>query len=104
MCRSEEGTTAFCCTQDELAIYTINTLLDNGIKVPEQVSVTGFGGNNLSNLYRPKLTTVKIPYYDIGAVAIRRILKEIKKEQDPNEEVIVLPVQILKRDSAIKLG
>lgn len=99
----KNGTTAFFCSQDELAIYTINALLDNGIKVPEQVSVTGFGGNNLSNLYRPKLTTVKIPYYDIGAVAIRRILKEIKKEQDPNEEVIVLPVQILKRDSAIKL-
>lgn len=99
----DEGTTAFFCTQDEIAIHTINTLLENGIKVPEDISVTGFGGNSLSTIYRPKLTTVQIPYYDIGAVAIRRILKEIKKEHDPNEEVIVLPVQILKRDSAKKI-
>src|SRR5699024_9494659 len=87
----KEGTTAFCCTQDELAIFTINTLVDNGYKVPEDISVTGFGGTALSGIYRPKLTTVKIPYYDIGAVAIRKILKEIKKETT-EEEAIVLPV------------
>lgn len=99
----KKGTTAFFCTQDEIAIHTINTLLENGIKVPEDISVSGFGGNSLSTIYRPKLTTIQIPYYDIGAVAIRRILKEIKKEHDPNEEVIVLPVQILKRDSTRKI-
>lgn len=98
----KEGTTAFCCTQDELAIFTINTLVDNGYKVPEDISVTGFGGTALSGIYRPKLTTVKIPYYDIGAVAIRKILKEIKKETT-EEEAIVLPVQILKRESTKKI-
>lgn len=98
----KDGTTAFCCTQDELAIFTINTLVDNGYKVPEDISVTGFGGTALSGIYRPKLTTVKIPYYDIGAVAIRKILKEIKKETT-EEEAIVLPVQILKRESTKKI-
>ena len=99
----KNGTTAIFCSQDELAVFTMNTLLDNGYKVPEDVSVTGFGGGSLSSIYRPKLTTVKIPYYDIGAVAIRRILKEIKKEDVSEEDAIVLPVQILKRDSAIKI-
>lgn len=97
----EDNVTAFFCSQDELAIYTINTLLDNGIKVPEEVSVTGFGGNKLTSIYRPKLTTVKIPFYDIGAVAIRTILKEIKNEEvkETKEEDIILPVQISKEDS-----
>lgn len=98
----KEGTTAFCCTQDELAIFTINTLIDNGYKVPDDISVTGFGGNALSGIYRPKLTTVKMPYYDIGAVAIRKILKEIKKEIS-EEDAVVLPVQILKRESTKKI-
>lgn len=99
----EEGITALFCSQDEVAIYVTNILLDNGIKVPEQVSVTGFGGNKLSSIYRPKITTVQIPYYDIGAVAIRKILKIIKNEDNEREESIVLPVQILKRESAKRI-
>ena len=99
----EEGVTAMICSQDELAIFVTNVLLDHGIKVPEDVSVTGFGGNKLSSIYRPKITTVQIPYYDIGAVAIRKILKIIKEEDKELEETIVLPVQILKRESAKRI-
>ncbi|RVU54030.1 LacI family DNA-binding transcriptional regulator [Anaerosphaera multitolerans] len=99
----ENGTTAFFCSQDEIAVYLINYLVDRGIKVPDDISVTGFGGTGITNIYRPKLTTVKIPYYDIGAVAIRKILKVINKEEGL-EERILLPVQILKRDSVKKLN
>ncbi|MDO5715464.1 MAG: LacI family DNA-binding transcriptional regulator [Tissierellia bacterium] len=99
----EKELTAIVTTQDEMAIHLMNLLFDEGIKVPEDLSITGFGGSRMSDIYRPKLTTVKIPYYDLGAVAIRRILKEIAKEkaQDPNE--VVLPAQILKRESVKEL-
>ncbi|WBW50220.1 LacI family DNA-binding transcriptional regulator [Peptoniphilus equinus] len=97
----KDGVTAFFTTQDEIAIHTINYLVDHGIKVPEDVSVTGFGGTAIGSIYRPKLTTVKISYYDIGAIAIRSILKIIEKSDD-NHEPVLLPVQLLKRDSAGK--
>ena len=101
----EKGTTALFCSQDEIAIHIINYLVDKGIKVPEDISVTGFGGTDITEIYRPKLTTVRISYYDIGAVAIRRILKRIEnKEKDEKVEVIKLPVQIVKRDSVKDLN
>lgn len=96
----EENITAIFTTYDTLAINLINVLYDNGIKVPEYVSVTGFGGGYLSSIYRPRLTTVKMPYYDIGAISIRQILKTISnKEKEIKGEGVLLPIRILERES-----
>jgi LacI family transcriptional regulator len=94
-------TAVFCC-QDEIAIGLINYLYDNNIKVPDDISVVGYGDISLASIYRPKLTTIKEPYYDIGAVAIRRILKEINGEAI-DERTLKLPVQLIKRESARKI-
>ncbi|MDO5041319.1 MAG: LacI family DNA-binding transcriptional regulator [Peptoniphilus sp.] len=99
-----DKTTALFCTQDEMAIHIINYLSDRGIKVPDDVSVTGFGGTDITDIYRPRLTTVKISYYDIGAVAIRRILKMIEKKSIDNDERVILPIGILKRDTVKDLN
>lgn len=95
------GVTAFVTTQDELGIHLQNALLDRGYKIPEDVSVTGYGATEMTELTRPKLTSVKVPYYDIGAVAIRKILKEIKKEE--SEDKVYLPARIVERDSVKKI-
>lgn len=96
----EENITAIFTTYDTLAINLINVLYDNGIKVPEDVSVTGFGGGYLSSIYRPRLTTVKMPYYDIGAISIRQILKTISnKEKEIKGDGVLLPIRILERES-----
>lgn len=96
----EENITAIFTTYDTLAINLINVLYDNGIKVQEDVSVTGFGGGYLSSIYRPRLTTVKMPYYDIGAISIRQILKTISnKEKEIKGEGVLLPIRILERES-----
>lgn len=97
----KSGVTAFVTTQDELGIHLQNALLDRGYKIPEDVSVTGYGATEMTELTRPKLTSVKVPYYDIGAVAIRRILKEIKKEE--SEDKVYLPARIVERDSVNKI-
>ncbi|WP_010247599.1 LacI family DNA-binding transcriptional regulator [Peptoniphilus rhinitidis] len=95
----KEKITAIFASYDTIAIHLINLLLDNNYKTPDDISVTGFGGSYISNIYRPKVTTVKIPYYDIGAVSIRKILKKIAKEDDNLAENVVLPSKILERES-----
>lgn len=97
----KSGVTAFVTTQDEVGIHLQNALLDRGYKIPEDVSVTGYGATEMTELTRPKLTSVKVPYYDIGAVAIRKILKEIKKEE--SEDKVYLPARIVERDSVKKI-
>lgn len=99
----ENDITAVFCSQDEIAIGLISYLYDNGIKVPDDVSFIGYGDINLASIYRPKLTTIREPYYDFGAVAIRRILKVIKGESI-EEQIINLPVQLMVRESVKKIN
>lgn len=94
--------TAVFCSNDEQAIGIMNYLYDNNIKVPDDISVIGFGDLNIASILRPTLTTVKEPYYDIGAVAIRRIIKELNNEKVEDAH-INLPFKIQRRDSCMKL-
>ena len=94
--------TAVFCSHDELAIGLMNYLYDNDIKVPEDISIAGYGDIKIASTYRPRLTSIKEPYYDIGAVAIRWIIKELKGEELEKNH-IKLPFQILKRESCAKL-
>ncbi|WP_296113559.1 LacI family DNA-binding transcriptional regulator [uncultured Anaerococcus sp.] len=91
---------AVACVNDEIAIGFMNYCVDHGIKVPDDLSVVGFGDNRIASVYRPKLTTVSIPYYDIGAIAIRALIKRIKKEGDILDEDWIIDAQINKRESS----
>ncbi len=92
---------AICCASDELAIGVMNYCHDQGLRVPEDLSIAGMGDIEMASHIRPRLTTISIPYYDIGAVAIRRIVKALKEEEQ-TEADIKLPFQIHKRESCKK--
>jgi LacI family transcriptional regulator len=94
--------TAIFATTDVMAIGAINCLVDNEYKVPEDVSVVGFNDIKLASIYRPKLTTIKQPIYDIGAVAIRVIIKKIKGEEI-EDNIFILPHELIERDSCRRI-
>ena len=85
-------------TGDEAAVGAINAIFDAGYNVPEDISVAGFNDTKLAKIYRPKLTTVYQPLFDMGAVAIRAIIKLINGEV-VEEKHIELPYQIMERES-----
>ena len=97
----KDNITAVACVNDEIAIGFMNYCLDHGIKVPDDLSVVGFGDNKIASIYRPKLTTVSIPYYDIGAISIRALIKRIKHEAEILEDDWIIDAQISKRESTI---
>ena len=85
-------------TGDEAAIGAINALNDRGYSVPDDVSVAGFSDVKIARIYRPKLTTLHQPLYDIGAVAIRMVIKLINNES-LDEKKVELPYRIIERES-----
>ena len=87
------------CVNDEVAIGFMNYCVDNGIDVPDDLSVTGFGDSNIASIYRPKVSTVSIPYYDIGAISIRALIKRIKEEEDILEDDWIIDGQVIARES-----
>ncbi len=100
--KEEKGLTAVFCCQDELAIGLMNYLYDNGIRVPNDISVSGYGDISVASILRPTLTTIKEPYYDLGAISIRKMLKKLIGEPI-DEDQIVLPIRLIKRESCKKI-
>jgi len=90
--------TAVVCSSDEIAIGIMNSFTDNGIKVPDDVSVVGYGNIREGKFVRPQLTTIGEPYYDVGAVGMRMLIKTIKGDRT-QQGSMELPFTIEKRNS-----
>ena len=88
-------------TGDEAAVGAMNAVFDKGYSVPNDISVAGFNDVKIARMYRPKLTTVHQPLYDMGAVAIRMVIKMINGEEI-EEKKVELPHRIEERESVIK--
>lgn len=70
--------TAVFCATDRIAIGAMHDLIENGLRIPDDVSVFGFDGIDMSTLIRPKLSTVKYSASEIGMVAARNLIKQIR--------------------------
>ena len=89
-------------TSDYLAADAINFFHDQGIRVPEDISVYGFDDNIFAVAVRPKLTTVKQDIIQKALYAVKQILALIRKE-NVKENRISLPVSLVIRDSVRNL-
>ncbi len=70
MIDEDSGATALIAANDLVAIGTASTLLDQGVKIPENISVVGFGNTLTAEHFRVPLTTVSQPKYRRGTAAI----------------------------------
>ena len=63
------------CTNDEMATALCGRLIANGIKVPEQIAITGYDGNFDSFFNSPPITTVAGRDYQLGSTAAKRMMQ-----------------------------
>lgn len=94
--------TAIICTNDQMAIGAYQAIMEAGLRVPDDISVIGFDGIEITRYMSPALTTVYQPVYDIGHTAGNFILEAIKnpKEKIPNR---IFPTKLLIRNSVKRL-
>src|SRR5262249_2807130 len=62
------------CLNDRVAMGVYQALAEAGLRVPGDVSVVSFDGSELAGWLRPKLTSVEIPYADLGALAVHTLM------------------------------
>ncbi|MDH6363339.1 LacI family transcriptional regulator [Enterococcus sp. PF1-24] len=95
------GATAAFVTDDELAVGILDGMLDAGVKVPEDFEIITSNNSLLTDVVRPRLTSITQPLYDIGAVAMRLLTKMMNKE-DIEEKTVILPYGIDTKGSTKK--
>lgn len=91
--------TALVCANDDLALAALVALTRLGIRVPEEMSVTGF--DNIEDAYHstPPLTTINVAKEALGKRAVETLLARIQKPVQPYGKFLMAGEMIL-RDSA----
>lgn len=89
---------ALVCGTDQTAFGVIRLLEEAGVRVPDDVIVTGFDGILAGRLMEPQLTTVRQPMEDMGREAARMLLSR-NGEPWEKAERRVFPVRLIVRGS-----
>jgi LacI family transcriptional regulator len=94
--------TAIFAANDAIAIGALRYYTDQGLKIPEDLSIVGFNDSIFANYTNPPLTTVNFPVLEAGEMAINQILQEINnKKNEPLQKI--LSCNLIVRSSATKI-
>lgn len=92
---------AFCCANDDIARDVIMFLRNKGIRVPEDVAVTGFDDKEESSIMEPALTTVHIGNQRMGKRLVQQLMWRLENIDMP-KEIVTINTDIVIRQSSIK--
>lgn len=96
--------TALFFSSDYYAAEGIQFLHDEGIRVPEELSVVGFDNNSYATLIRPALTTVAQDVREKGWQAVDMLMKLIENGGEEGVKTQTkLPIRIVERESVRQL-
>jgi len=76
--RQTDRPTAVITSSDSLGVLAVGTARAVGLRVPEDIAVTGFDGGVLANSTMPPLTTVRIPVARIARELMARLESDIE--------------------------
>jgi LacI family transcriptional regulator len=99
----EEATraTAVMAVTDHVAIGAATVLMNRGFRIPEQISITGFGNDLAAEYFRVPLTTVRQPKFGLGVIATEQMLCLLRGEKIDSRR---LPCELIVRQSTGKPG
>ena len=89
---------AIACANDQSALGAMYALRERGLRVPEDVAVTGFDDVPVARHLTPSLTTVRQPIRRLGADAFE-LLHAMIAGARPERRQVVLPVELALRAS-----
>ncbi|ORN06092.1 Catabolite control protein A [Lentilactobacillus parabuchneri] len=90
--------TAAMVTDDELAAGIMNGMSDADVKVPDNFEIITSNDTKLTEMVRPKMSSITQPLYDIGAVAMR-LLTKLMHNEPVDDKNVLLPYGLMKRES-----
>ncbi|MGA2753973.1 MAG: LacI family DNA-binding transcriptional regulator [Terracidiphilus sp.] len=98
--RLADPPTAVCCYNDMTALGAMRAIRARGLRVPEDVSVTGFDDLFFAEYLEPQLTTVRQPMRRMGQMAMENLLKLMSGEDSVAQ--VKVEAELIVRGSTAK--
>jgi LacI family transcriptional regulator len=98
----DSGATGILAFNDLVAMGLLSGLHERGIRVPEDISVTGFDDIPFARYTTPPLTTAAVPINELGSLAWRRMREQIQQsgETPANQQDEFAPHMEIRKSTA----
>jgi GntR family transcriptional regulator of arabinose operon len=93
--------TAIFAANDQIAIGLYRAASSVGLHIPDDLSLVGFDDLDMASHLDPPLTTVAQPFLEIGRRAAELLLRRIRGEASPLQQM-TLPPELIIRDSCAR--
>lgn len=97
--RLNKRPTVVFAASDDMAVGALNCALDRGLRVPQDISIMGFDGSNITDIVRPSITSMQQPIYEMGQVSLENLHRLIIHAKNKPRADIMLQHQLVVRES-----
>ncbi len=96
-----EGTRpdAVICATDRMAFGAIQTIQAHGLRVPEDIAVTGFNDSEFAVASNPTITSAHFPVHEMGFRAAEMLVRRIEGRLEAGQERLEIPIDLIVRAS-----
>jgi LacI family transcriptional regulator len=92
--------TAIFCVSDRVAMGVYDALKERELRVPDDLSIVGFDDQELIAPHlRPPLTTVRVPYFEMGSWAVEHLAQGRGEFDTPKKQIVSLGCPLVPRSS-----
>jgi DNA-binding LacI/PurR family transcriptional regulator len=91
--------TAVVAASDVIAVGCMEAARARGVRIPDELAITGFDDTLLARYSNPALTTVRVPLEDMGRMAVQ-ILFSLMRGKRAHPRTMVLPSEVILRASS----
>jgi len=92
--------TAIMAGNDLLALGCYDALEQRGLRCPDDVSVVGYNDMPFVDRFRPALSTVRVPHYELGATAAHLMLEQLQGVGAPPRQLLLAPELVIRGSTA----
>jgi GntR family transcriptional regulator, arabinose operon transcriptional repressor len=93
---------AFVCANDRVAGRWMQTLLEHGVRIPQEVRIVGIDDVNYASLLPVPLTTVHQPCREIGEAALRVMLERLERPKMAARDVLLDCTLVIRKSCGAK--
>jgi DNA-binding LacI/PurR family transcriptional regulator len=92
--------TGVVCVSDRVAVGALEAIAERGLRVPDDISVVGFNDIPAASYVHPKLTTIRVPFPQIGKIAAELLIRQIEARAQAAPQHLLLQPELVVRESS----
>ena len=99
----EQHPTAVFIANDLMALGAYEAVFEQGLEIPNDISIVAYDDIELATVIRPRLTTISQPEYKLGVEAAKLLVRSIEGKDELTLNDQILTAKLVKRESSTKI-